>query len=39
VLTPREAIERGADFIVVGRAVTSADDPLGAARAVTRGLT
>ena len=36
VLTPREAIERGADYIVVGRAVTSAADPLGAARAVTR---
>ena len=38
VLTPREAIERGADYIVVGRAVTSARDPLGAARAVTREL-
>jgi orotidine-5'-phosphate decarboxylase len=38
VLTPREAIERGADYIVVGRAVTTAADPLGAARAVTREL-
>ena len=38
VLTPREAIERGADYIVVGRAVTAADDPLGAARAVVREL-
>jgi orotidine-5'-phosphate decarboxylase len=36
VLTPREAIERGADYIVVGRAVTTAPDPLGAARAVAR---
>ncbi len=38
VLTPREAIERGADYIVVGRTVTSAEDPLGAARAVMREL-
>ena len=38
VLTPREAIERGADYIVVGRAVTTAADPLGAARAVAREL-
>jgi orotidine-5'-phosphate decarboxylase len=38
VLTPREAIERGADYVVVGRAVTAAVDPLGAARAVAREL-
>jgi orotidine-5'-phosphate decarboxylase len=38
VLTPRAAIERGADYIVVGRAVTEARDPLGAARAVAREL-
>ena len=38
VLTPREAIERGADYVVVGRAVTAAADPLGAARAVAREL-
>jgi orotidine-5'-phosphate decarboxylase len=38
VLTPRDAIERGADYIVVGRAITTAADPLGAARAVAREL-
>lgn len=30
IITPREAIKRGADFIVVGRAVTQADDPVNA---------
>jgi len=36
VLTPREAIERGADYLVVGRAITAAPDPVGAARAIGR---
>jgi orotidine-5'-phosphate decarboxylase len=36
VLTPRDAIERGADYLVVGRAVTAADDPVGVARAIVR---
>jgi orotidine-5'-phosphate decarboxylase len=36
VLTPREAIERGADYLVVGRAITAAPDPVGAARAISR---
>ncbi|MEP6758731.1 MAG: orotidine-5'-phosphate decarboxylase [Actinomycetota bacterium] len=36
VLTPRDAIERGADYLVVGRAITTADDPVGAARAIAR---
>jgi orotidine-5'-phosphate decarboxylase len=36
VLTPRAAIELGADYLVVGRAITGAADPLGAARAVER---
>jgi orotidine-5'-phosphate decarboxylase len=36
VLTPREAIERGADYLVVGRAITAAPDPVGAARAIVR---
>jgi orotidine-5'-phosphate decarboxylase len=36
VLTPGEAMERGADFIVVGRPVTEAADPAAAARAVLR---
>jgi orotidine-5'-phosphate decarboxylase len=38
VLTPREAIERGADYVVVGRTITAAADPLGAAHAVAREL-
>jgi orotidine-5'-phosphate decarboxylase len=36
VLTPGEAMERGADYIVVGRPVTGAEDPAAAARAVLR---
>ena len=36
VLTPRDAIERGADFLVVGRAITMAEDPVGAARLIVR---
>jgi orotidine-5'-phosphate decarboxylase len=36
VLTPRDAIERGADYLVVGRAITGADDPVGVARAIAR---
>lgn len=27
ILTPGEAVSRGADFLVIGRAITSADDP------------
>jgi orotidine-5'-phosphate decarboxylase len=38
VLTPREAIERGADYLVVGRVITTAPDPVAAARAVVREL-
>jgi orotidine-5'-phosphate decarboxylase len=34
VLTPGEAMERGADYIVVGRPVTEAEDPVGAARGI-----
>jgi len=34
ILTPGDAIERGADHLVVGRPITEADDPVGAARAV-----
>lgn len=36
VLSPGEALERGADYIVVGRPVTEAEDPAGAARGVLR---
>jgi orotidine-5'-phosphate decarboxylase len=34
VLTPGEAIESGADYIVVGRPVTASADPAGVARAI-----
>jgi orotidine 5''-phosphate decarboxylase, subfamily 1 len=36
VLTPRAAIERGADYLVVGRPITDAADPAGAARGIVR---
>src|SRR5712692_5301970 len=36
VLTPAEALERGADFVVVGRPVTDASDPVAAAEAILR---
>ena len=32
--TPREAIEAGADLLIIGRAVTAADDPAAAAAAI-----
>lgn len=34
ILTPEEAIERGADYLVVGRPITGAPDPVGAARSI-----
>jgi len=36
ILTPGEALERGADYIVVGRPITQSPDPAGAARGVLR---
>jgi orotidine-5'-phosphate decarboxylase len=36
VLTPRAALELGADYLVVGRPVTAAADPSAAARAILR---
>lgn len=37
--TPREAMERGADWIVIGRAITRADDPPATAKAILGSLT
>jgi orotidine-5'-phosphate decarboxylase len=34
VLTPEEAVEAGADYLVVGRPITSSPDPAGAARTI-----
>ena len=36
--TPGDAIPRGADWLVIGRTVTGADDPENAAREVTRAV-
>jgi orotidine-5'-phosphate decarboxylase len=34
ILTPEEAVERGADFLVVGRPITASDDPAAVAAAI-----
>lgn len=38
VMTPRAARENGSDYLVIGRPVTRADDPLRALRAITQQL-
>jgi orotidine-5'-phosphate decarboxylase len=38
VLTPSEAIEKGADYLVIGRPLTEAPDPVGVARGIIRDL-
>jgi len=35
VMSPAEAIRAGADYLVVGRPVSEADDPVAAAKAIT----
>jgi orotidine-5'-phosphate decarboxylase len=37
-LSAREAIDAGADMIVIGRPITAADDPVAAARAIQEEL-
>ena len=36
VATPREAVQSGADFLVIGRPITKADDPSAAFAAVLK---
>jgi len=38
IMTPRQAIEAGADFVVIGRPITKASDPKQAAEAITASL-
>ncbi|MFM7500879.1 MAG: orotidine-5'-phosphate decarboxylase [Actinomycetota bacterium] len=38
IMTPKEAIEAGADFVVIGRPITKASDPKQAAEAITASL-
>jgi orotidine-5'-phosphate decarboxylase len=38
VLTPREALTAGADYLVIGRPITGAEDPLLALQEIARGL-
>ncbi len=38
VMTPRQAVELGADYLVIGRPITGADDPLAAARRIAEEL-
>ncbi len=38
-MTPREAVDAGADYIVIGRPITQANDPVAAAKAIAESLT
>jgi orotidine-5'-phosphate decarboxylase len=39
IATPRAAIDSGADILVIGRAITGADDPIAACQQILQGLT
>lgn len=38
IMTPRDAVEAGADILVIGRPITQADDPVAAARKIAEEL-
>ncbi len=38
IMTPRDAIEAGADYLVIGRPITGAEDPVAAARRIVEEL-
>ncbi|MEH6629655.1 MAG: orotidine-5'-phosphate decarboxylase [Halopseudomonas aestusnigri] len=38
IMTPKDAVAAGADYLVIGRPITSADDPLAAARRIVEEL-
>ena len=38
VMTPAEAVRRGADYLVIGRPIIKAEDPKAAARAIAEGI-
>ena len=38
IMTPQEAITRGADYLVIGRPITGADDPVAAAAAINEAV-
>lgn len=38
IMTPQAAVSAGADVLVIGRPITGADDPIGAARAIASSL-
>ena len=38
IVTPEEAVRNGADYLVIGRPITGADDPLAALSAINRSL-
>jgi orotidine-5'-phosphate decarboxylase len=38
ILTPEEALDRGADYLVIGRPITASGDPAGAAAAILNGV-
>jgi orotidine-5'-phosphate decarboxylase len=39
ILTPVQALQAGADYLVIGRPITQADDPLAVLEAITREIT